>query len=175
MTQVTDFTTLHDAMAAEFKKRLPSLRTVEALADDPPSDKVITPALFIGVEEMLTTKKLSGGRVAITCTMAAYCVLSSKTPRVEVEILNMAASVASVVDGNHWGLGECVQRPSRLSAAPGSLSKGGKGLEAWVVQWEQVIHLGEAWQCPEPIPDEIYMSGCCDKQHNNGGFPNVDS
>ncbi|MGL5589085.1 MAG: hypothetical protein ACRDDI_13610 [Aeromonas veronii] len=182
--QVTDFTALHDAMAAELSARLPVLRTVDALGDEPPSDVALSPAVFVGVEEMTKSKKASGGRVAMTCQMVAYCVLSTKTPRADVEILNMAASVASVVDGNRWGLPESVEPPKALSAMPGTFAQGGHGCVCWVVSWEQTFHIGQAWSPPDvvndaitgqgPAIDGIYVAGCHDELHRLGDFPNVD-
>lgn len=180
MSNVTSFTALHDAIADQLKKGIPALRTVDALQDDPPSDKVLTPAVFVGVEEMATAKKVTGGRVAMTCSLVAYCLLSDKTKRVEAEILNMAASVASVVNGSRWGLGECVEPPQRLSVVPATLSKGGQGLTCWAVQWDQVVHLGAVWSPPDLVNDAedlegIYLKGCHDDLHRLEDFPNVDS
>lgn len=181
MSVVTSFTGLHDAIAETLKKGIPALRTVDALKDEPPTDKVMTPAVFVGVEEMETAKKVTGGRVAMTCSLVAYCLLSDKTKRVEAEILNMAASVASVVNQNRWGLGECVEFPQRLSVVPATLSEGWKGLTCWAVSWDQVVHLGAVWSPPDLVNDAmtgegpplsgIYVRNCHDDLHRLEDFP----
>lgn len=171
---VTDFTALHDAMSEELRTRIKALRTVDALEDEPPSDAVLTPAVFVGVEEVTGTRKLTGGRLALTCSMVAYCLISKKTKRSGLQIINMAASVASVVDGNRWGMVGCVEPPKRLSALPGSFSKGGNGLECWAVSWEQVIHVGDEWKAPEIDADGFWLAGCHDELHKLEDFPNVD-
>lgn len=173
MSQVTDFAGLHDAMEAALKAKLPALRTVDALSDEPPSDRVLTPAVFVGVEEMTKSRKLTDGRVALTCQMVAYCLLSEKTPRADVEILNMAASVASVVDGNRWGLSGCVDVPKSLSALPGTFSAGGKGVKCWAVSWEQTIHIGQEWKPEDPEITGVWLAGCHDHLHPLPRFPDV--
>lgn len=174
MTMVTTFTALHDAMAAEIQARIPAIKTV-GVYDETPSDKTLTPAVFVGTEQMDGGRKLSGGRIAMDCLFSAYCLLSDKTPRSALEILNMSASLASVVDGNRWGLGECVERPADVVAVPAVFERGGKGLECWAVTWKQVVHIGEAWQCPEGTPHPIYLKTCHDEPHRLEDFPNVDS
>ncbi|MGL4505186.1 MAG: hypothetical protein ACRCUF_05580, partial [Aeromonas sobria] len=90
---MTNFTALHDAMEGHFKAAIPNLRTVDAYRDAP-DDKIQTPAVLVGVDEMQQGRKLTGGRLAMDCIFNAYCLLSSKTARAETEIRNMAAMVA---------------------------------------------------------------------------------
>lgn len=157
--RVTDFTALHDAMAEAFKTGIKGIKTVDALSDEPPSDGVMTPAVFIGVDELGQAKKLTDGRVALTVNFSAACLLSSKSKRANLSILNMAASVAAVVSGNTWGMGELVGPPKALAAVPGEFSKGGAGLISWVVSWEQVIHVGSEWSPPNHSGKEVDEDG----------------
>ncbi|MGL4504530.1 MAG: hypothetical protein ACRCUF_02215, partial [Aeromonas sobria] len=86
---ITTFTALHDEMEKSLKAAMPPVRTVDALRSVA-SDKVQTPAIFLGVDEMTVGKKDTSGRVAMNCIFNAYCLLSTKTPRAEVEVRNMA-------------------------------------------------------------------------------------
>ncbi|QIZ02624.1 hypothetical protein AhyVDH1_019 [Aeromonas phage AhyVDH1] len=171
MTTVTDFTSLHDAMEAHFKKSITALRTVDAYRSETPKDTIPTPALLVGVEEMAGAPKVTGGRLAMACTFSAYCLLSAKTKRAETEIRNMAAMVATKLDGERFGLGEAVGRPSNITAVPGVFENDQPGLECWIVSWEQTIHLGAEWQ-PEGIDaDGFWLAGCHDEPHKLPDFP----
>lgn len=169
--KVTTFTAFHDAMAEELKARIPVLATVDAY-EESPSEQMETPAVLVGVEEMEAGRKVSGGRIAMNLYISAYCLLSTKTPRAALEILNMAASAASVVNGNRWGMGECVELPKAVTALPGVFERGGKGLHCWVVSWQQTIHLGEKWTTPEGTPHPIYLKSCHEEMHRLEDFPN---
>ncbi|ANZ52204.1 hypothetical protein Ahp2_22 [Aeromonas phage Ahp2] len=151
---------------------MPMLRTVDAYRmDAPPDDKIKTPAVLVGVEEMGAGKKVTGGRLALDCTFAAYCLLSSETKRADLEIRNMAAMVAMKLDGQKWGLGEAVGRPTNINAVPGMFEHAQPGMECWIVSWEQTIHLGTEWQ-PEGIDaDGFWLRGCHDEDHRLPDFP----
>lgn len=177
---ITTFTALHDAMAEHLEKAIPALRTVDAYKDEP-NDKIQTPAVLVGVEEMQAGQKVSGGRLAMACIFSAYCLLSSKTVRSDLEVRNMAASVAANIDGQRFGLGEAVGRPTNITAVPGVFQNDQPGLECWIVSWEQVVHLGAVWSPPDivndsqqgtgPKVDGIWLAGCHDHLHKLEDFP----
>ncbi|MGL4504659.1 MAG: hypothetical protein ACRCUF_02885, partial [Aeromonas sobria] len=110
------------------------------------------------------------------CIFNAYCLLSSKTARAETEIRNMAAMVAMKLDGERFGLGEAVGRPTNITAVPGVFENNQPGLECWIVTWEQTVHLGEVWSPPDLVNDGhategIYLAGCHDQLHKLSDFP----
>ncbi|APU00411.1 hypothetical protein [Aeromonas phage 3] len=157
-------------MEAHFKEAMPMLRTVDAYRDSP-NDKIPTPALLVGVEEMEQGKKVTGGRLAMDCTFSAYCLLSSKTVRAETEIRNMAAMVALKLDGERFGLGEAVGRPQSVSCVPGIFQNDQPGLECWIVSWEQTVHLGTEWKPAGIDADGYWLAGCHDELHKLPDFP----
>lgn len=177
---ITNFTALHDAMEGHFKLTIPSLKTVDAYRDKP-DDKIKTPAVLVGVDEMQTAKKLTGGRLAMTCVFNAYCILSTSTARAELEVRNMAALVAMKLDGERFGLGEAVGRPANITAVPGVFENDQPGLECWIVSWEQTVHLGDVWSPPDivndgvigtgPKVDGFYLAGCHEQNHKLEDFP----
>lgn len=193
---MTNFTALHDAMEGHFRKNMPYLATVDAYREETPSDKIATPAILVGVEEMTQGKKVTGGRLAMDCTFSAYCLLSGQTERAETAIRNMAAMVAMNIDGQHFGLGEAIGRPSNVSCVPGLFQSPQPGLECWIVSWEQTVHLGEVWSPPDIVNDSpagtgqgngsetgngteskidgFYLAGCHDENHKLADFPEED-
>lgn len=192
---ITTFTELHDRMEGYFRKNIPLLATVDAYREKP-DDKIKTPAVLVGMDEMASGSRVTGGRIAMTCIFNAYCLLSSKTPRAELEVRNMAAVVAAAIDGQRWSLDDAVGRPSNITAVPGVFENDQPGIECWIVTWEQEVHLGNVWipsdlvndalRVPDPTgstpigPDGnhlppglegIYLAGCHDEQHRLEDFP----
>lgn len=151
---ITTFTALHDEMEKVLRQAIPALATVEAYRDEP-SDHIQTPAVLIGMEEMQAGARVTGGRLAMDCLFSAYCILSTKTQRAEVEVMNMAASVAGSVNGEVWGLGGAVGRPSNITAVPGVFQNAQQGLECWIVSWQQTVHLGSVWVPPDWVNDAL--------------------
>ncbi|MGL5285674.1 MAG: hypothetical protein ACRC8D_06005 [Aeromonas sp.] len=173
------FTALHDAMAETLKRKIPRIRHVSAL-EEIPTDATDLPAVYISLDEMTPGKKRSGGRISVTCTFTATCLLSTQLPRASLEVRNMAFRVLSIIDGNRWGMEEQADRPQRLTALPGSFESGGHGLECWIVEWDQVLHMGEEWMTaerdgvdwlsPDPVPDGVWLNSCHDHPHRLEDF-----
>ncbi|MGL5286155.1 MAG: hypothetical protein ACRC8D_08450 [Aeromonas sp.] len=151
----TSFTTIHDEMEKALKKALPALATVEAYRDEP-SDHIQTPAILLGVEELGAGQKVTGGRFAFECVFNAYCLLSTQTPRADLEVINMASAVASQVEGRRWGQGASVGRPENITAVPGVFQSSGQGFECWIVSWVQTVHLGSVWSPPDVVHDALH-------------------
>ncbi|MGL5776829.1 MAG: hypothetical protein ACRCYB_16100 [Aeromonas veronii] len=151
----TTFTTIHDEMEKALKKAIPALATVEAYRDQP-NDYIQTPAILLGVEELGAGQKVTGGRFAFECVFNAYCLLSTQTPRADLEVINMASSVAAHIEGSRWGQGASVGRPENITAVPGVFNSGEQGLECWIVSWVQTVHLGSVWSPPDVVHDALH-------------------
>ncbi|MGL5483091.1 MAG: hypothetical protein ACRDC7_14455 [Aeromonas veronii] len=168
---ITDFTKLDDAMGETIKAAMEPVRTVAPMPDDL-TDGMITPAVYIDLSEMEKGRKLSGGRMAMKCVFTAYCVLSSKTVRANLEVRNFAASVARVIeDQGRWGLGESVGKPTITGLSPGVFQRNGQGFECWTVEFEQEIHLGVEWKPGEEGYTDAWLAGCHDEPHYLGPIP----
>lgn len=163
-TNVDDgLTAGHDAMEAAFLEAMPWLKTVDAYKPLQGGQAVTSPAVLIEAVEMQPGRKASNGKTPVEVEFAAHCILSVTTSRVELAIRNFAALVIQFVDGNRWGLGEEVERPTELSAYPGMFKPDEKGFESWVVNWKQVFHLGEPETLPDYLPTDVFI----------GEYPNV--
>ncbi|MCF1457749.1 MAG: hypothetical protein LPH21_09355 [Shewanella sp.] len=153
---LTDFTALHEAMTEDIGKAMPMLRTVKAY-NSLKREQVNTPAVLIEAGEMKPGTRLTGGRLAVNVEFIAHCMLSVKTPNVELEIRNFAGKLMQHVAQNRWGLGESVEAPTELSAFPGSFKPDDHGYESWVVTWSQTVHLGEVWQEADFLPAKVWL------------------
>ena len=159
---INDFTALHQAMIYEIKAKVPSVKTV--VAYDPTDTEnggqrqaVKTPAVLIELAEMKPGATISGNRQTFGCEFILHCVLSVKTPNVQIEIRNYAAAVAKVVFRNRWGLSHSVENPSDISAYQGVFKPGDKGFESWVVGYTQKVHLGDVALNTDIAPSDVYI------------------
>ncbi|MGL5215888.1 MAG: hypothetical protein ACRC8R_12230 [Aeromonas hydrophila] len=167
----TDFTALHDSMESYFKTTIKHIRTVQTYNGEVPKDRIQTPAILVGLEEMEQGKMLSGGRLAMDCIFSAYCLLSAQTKRADLEIRNMAAVVACKLSKQRWGLADAVSIPTNITAVPGIFENDQPGLECWVVSWRQTVHIGEAWAPDDGPFDGFWLAGCHDALHRLPDFP----
>ncbi len=154
----------HDAMVAAFKAAMPWLQTVDAYKPLTGGQSITSPAVLIEAVEIQPGRKASNNKTPVEVEFAAHCILSVTTSRVELAIRNFAALTIQFVDGNRWGLGDNVERPTELSAYPGMFKPDDKGFESWVVNWKQTFHLGEPEVEPDYLPTEVFIG-----EHPNVG------
>lgn len=153
---LSSFTAFHNAIEAALNA-IPNVREV-ALYDANELDKVTTPAILIELGEMDPADTRTGGRLAVNMDMRLHCILSVKTPQVQMEVRNFAAVVMSVIHRNRFGLAGAAEWPQRLSAFPGMFKPDEKGYESWVVNWTQTVHLGAVWEDKDFLPTDVYFS-----------------
>lgn len=101
MSELNDFTELHDAIESELRARMPQLDTV-ALYDPTSigpgqSFNINTPAVLIEMTEAKPGRAVTGGRIPFNCEFALHCILSSKTKDLPLAVRNLGAMVSLVV------------------------------------------------------------------------------
>jgi len=152
-----DLNALHEHIQAAVRERFGArLNTVgEYDPIDPQLKTIKTPAILLELVEIRPGGRKTGGRTPVKLIWSAHCILSAATPKVQREIRNFAVQMLCLVDGNKWGLGGAVERPAELPEAfPGLFNPGEMGFESWIVNWSQVVHLGDSWELPV---DEVYV------------------
>ena len=150
-------TALHDAMVEHFKAQMPWLNTVDAYKPQALGVSVVSPAVLLEVVAMRPGRRVSNGKTPVELELAAHCILSVTTQRVEIEVCNFAALAVQFIDKNRWGLGEEVEAPTEVDAYPGMFKPDEKGFESWVVTWKQTYHLGDVALPPDYLPTDVYM------------------
>ncbi|OCH08090.1 hypothetical protein A6E09_17225 [Aliivibrio fischeri] len=163
MSELNDFTELHEAIEAELKARIPQLDTVALY--DPTSIapgqafSINTPAVLIEMTEAKPGRALTGGRIPFNCEFALHCILSSKTSDLPLAVRNLGAMVSLVVGytkedssgdpseqmmisaRQNWGLGskgvESISVDS-IAMYPGSF-KPGKGGNEKAIGFDSMI------------------------------------
>lgn len=144
-------------MAAEFKKQMPWLNTVDTYKPQEVGVSVTSPAVLLEVVAMKPGRRVSNDKTPVELELAAHCILSVTTERVELEACNFAALAVQFIDKNRWGLGREIELPFGVDAYPGMFKPDAKGFESWIVTWKQVYHLGDVALPPHYLPSEVYM------------------
>lgn len=152
---LNSFTQLFDAIQASLST-IPNVREV-VLYDDRHLDTITTPAILIELGEIDPGEGKSGGRLAVNLDIRLHCVLSAKTERVNLEVINFATVVMQHVHKNRWTLSTMVELPQRIAAFPGMFRPDEKGFESWVVNWTQTAHIGAVWEADCLPPEEVYI------------------
>lgn len=78
-----------------------------------------------------------------------YCLLSTQTPDLPVQIVELSESVFGLIEsleyaysprrGHDWGLGDAVEMPRFIRDQP--IALGLNGIEARVVSWSQILYV----------------------------------
>lgn len=131
----------------------------EAIATDS-SRKINTPAILIGVSQIDEGIDPGTEETPIVLQVSLFCVLSSETPKADVEIMNFAAAVLAMVRNNRWAITSGIGKPQRVSAQPALFSPVKEGLPCWEVSFEQALDYGDSVWAPDPDfvePTEVYL------------------
>lgn len=156
---IDDFSPISAALLAHLKTAIPQMATVAAYEPYKPGQEGVidSPALLLEVINVEPGGRVSGGRFPVIFNFAVHCILSTKTPEVSVQAVNLALRVEQVIDNNRWGFGESMEIPKSIEAFPGVFKPDDKGFESWVVTWKQVAHLGTGNTLPDFLPTQVLM------------------
>ena len=117
-----------------------------------------TPALLLSADvisgledgdETLDQGLCMPGRAARDMQCEIYCLLSTQTPNLPMQSIELSQSVFGLVEslssaiaprrGHDWGLGDAVEMPRNIRDA--ALALGLNGIDARVVSWSQVLYV----------------------------------
>lgn len=148
---------LHNAIVATTQAAFGSVVETVAAYSPLQADPINTPAVLIEMDSADEGEDCGDGRVPLKCQFLAHCILSTKTPNVQVEVRAFAAQMFQVVRHNNWGLTGNVTRPASLSMLPGEFRPGNHGYESWIVAWEQTLYLGDSVWTGGVRPETVYL------------------
>ena len=143
------------ALRTRFGSKVKTIGAYEAFIEGSTTaqDTLQTPALFLEVEDfdVVNDQPDGWGRAELNCSLAVHCILGFETPHLQRSLVQLAASVATLVmpelrgdeitRGNLWSLGGAAAYPEGVSAQPGLLVPGLNGKDSWVVRWSQSFFL----------------------------------
>ena len=123
-------------------------------------DSLRTPAALVAIERMEQAGKAAAdGRLPLDVSVAVHCILSHKTPNLQLALDSFATEVAVLAQNNYWEL-ECVNDvPQKIGILPGELTPDIHGVDSRVVLWEQRILVGQGIYEFDTLIDEFHFTG----------------
>ena len=146
---------LHDAIIAAIRSHYPTLETVADYPDE--RVRVTTPACLIELADLDPGETDPGtGQQAVLARFQARIIIGFREPATKRAVRTLAASFIAFMRGQRWGL---PVGPARfVSAGPDEFSPELDQYEAWLIEWEQTLHLGQTvWRDGGTPPTQIYL------------------
>ena len=121
-------------------------------------DSLRTPAALVAIERMEQADRAAAdGRLPLDVSVAVHCILSHKTPNLQLALDSFATEVAVLAQNNYWEL-ECVHAaPEKIGIVPGELRADIHGVDSRVVLWEQRILVGQGIYEFDTLIDEFHF------------------
>jgi len=118
-------------------------------------DSLRTPAALVAIERMEQADRAADGRLVLEVSVAVHCILSHRTPGLQLALDSFATEVAVLAQNNYWDV-ECVHAaPARIAIVPGELRADIHGVDSRVVLWEQRILVGQGIYEFDTLIDEF--------------------
>lgn len=146
---------VHDAIVAAIRAQYPTLETVSDYPDE--RVRVATPACLVELADLEPGDMDPGtGQQAVLARFQARIVIGFRETKAKRAVRAWSAAFIAFLRGQRWGL---PVGPARfVSAGPDEFSPELDQYEAWLIEWEQVLHLGETvWRDDGLPPAQLYL------------------
>ncbi|MDU9391521.1 hypothetical protein [Pseudomonas sp. zfem002] len=148
---MSDLNGLHLAISATLETALAQLATVGSYAAV--QQETALPALFYGIVGLKPGTDPGDGHSRVIATFEARISTDGTRPQAVLEAVSLAAQLMVLLRKQYWNI-DFVEEARSVQALPSSTAP-----TTWVVQWEQVLHLGEAqWPWPNQPPGSLLLS-----------------
>lgn len=163
-----DLNALHDAVVAAIDAGMPAVASVQAY----PSERTALdlPAVLVDLEDMEGSPESDPGteQLAVVTRWRARLILGFRSSDVHRQVRKGAGQLAHLVHLNRWGM---PVGPARVTiVGPDPFDPDLDQYEVWVVEWEQVVHLGASvWDDEGVVPQTVYLGFEPDTGSGNTG------
>lgn len=148
---MSDLNGLHLAIGATLETALAQLATVGSYAAV--QQETALPALFYGIVGLKPGTDPGDGHSRVIATFEARISTDGTRPQAVLEAVSLAAQLMVLLRKQYWNI-DFVEEARGVQALPSSTAP-----TTWVVQWEQVLHLGETqWPWPNQPPGSLLLS-----------------
>ncbi|MEI4262791.1 hypothetical protein [Roseovarius sp. D0-M9] len=151
-----DLDALHDAVIAGIAAGMPAVASVQAYPVE--RTALDLPAILVDLEDMEAASERDPGteQLAVLTRWRARLILGFRSADVHRQVRKGAGQLGHLVHLNRWGM---PVGPSRVTIiGPDPFDPDLDQYEVWVVEWEQVVHLGPSvWDCPLSVPTTVYL------------------
>lgn len=151
-----DLDTLHEAVVSSIAAGMPAVASVQAY----PSERtaLALPAVLVDLEDMEGAPESDPGteQLAVVTRWRARLILGFRSADVYRQVRKGAGQLAHLVHLNRWGM---PVGPARVTiVGPDPFDPDLDQYEVWVVEWEQVVHLGASvWTDEGVVPETVYL------------------
>lgn len=148
---MTDLSGLHQAISAAIETAIPQLATVGSYAAV--QQETALPALFHGIVGLKPGVDPGDGHSRVVATFEARISTDGGRPQATLEAITLAAQLMVLLRKQYWDI-EFVEEARAIQAQPLATAP-----SSWTLQWEQVLHLGQAqWPWPNQPPGSLVFS-----------------
>ncbi|UVL62844.1 hypothetical protein LOY54_06110 [Pseudomonas sp. B21-032] len=144
---MSELNRLHEAISATIKAALPQFETVDAYGQA--DQHTALPALFHSISSLKPANDPGDGRSCVIATVEARIVIDSARQHAALEAVTLATQLIVLLRKQFWEL-EFVEAAMSVLAEPVQPAPGATPVVGWLVQWQQILHLGTVqWPWPD--------------------------
>jgi hypothetical protein len=146
---VSELTTLHEAIAATLRARMPKVKHVEAFPDL--ENEFGLPAVYFALTDITLGVDRGEGKTGLEGLFQACILVDPERNNASLQAAILATQVTAVLHNQYWGLDFITSPPERVHAQPDASAPELARFVVWVVEWTQHFEVGELeW----PFEDE---------------------
>ncbi|NBF04728.1 hypothetical protein GV819_20810 [Pseudomonas sp. Fl5BN2] len=152
---MNELTQLQAAITSTIKAAMPHLHTVEAFPKA--LDGSSEPAIYLAIIGLDQGPDPGDGRSCMRATFEARALVDPSLAQAPLQAAILAAQLIELLRCQHWAL-DFVEGATAVSAKPAGTSAEPVQSAEWIVQWQQLIYLGqEQWPWPNQPPGTLVL------------------
>ena len=146
---------LYQAIEQQIQQHLPGVQRVSFWPDI--AQHIPLPAVFLDIGEIEPGQETGTGKTTLTITFEARVIVDVIRADHYRQAVQLATQLAVLLRAQYWGLP--VQAAEFTRSAQDWTRLELDGYTVWLVEWTQVIYLGEqAWPWPDEPPGSLLIS-----------------
>ncbi|MFB4247687.1 hypothetical protein [Pseudomonas idahonensis] len=152
---MNELTQLKDAITSTIKLAMPHLQTVEAFPKA--FEGATEPALYFAVTGLDQAADPGDGRCCMRATLEARVRVDPELAQAPLQAAILAAQLIELLRCQQWDL-DFVEGATAVWAKPVGTAAESVYRAEWIVQWQQLIYLGqEQWPWPNQPPGTLVL------------------
>ena len=146
---------LYQAIEQQIQQHLPGVQQVSFWPDI--AHHIPLPAVFLDIGEIESGQETGTGKTTLTITFEARVIVDVIRADHYRQAVQLATQLAVLLRAQYWGLP--VQAAEFTRSTQDWTRPELDGYTVWLVEWTQVIYLGEqAWPWPDEPPGSLLIS-----------------
>ncbi|WP_265532018.1 hypothetical protein [Pseudomonas saponiphila] len=152
---MNELTRLKDAITSTIKLAMPQLQTVEAFPKM--LEGITEPALHFTITGLDQAADPGDGRSCLRATFEARVRVDPELAQAPLQAAVLAAQLLELLRCQQWNL-DFVEGATAVWAKPAGTAADPVCRAEWIVQWQQLVYLGqEQWPWPDQPPGTLVL------------------